>query len=374
MRRDWSRRVAATALTFGLSALGGTAWAAADLMPVTGSLANSGQVGVINLGDSASGPTQLSVNCQKLGGGACPESPGMAGYENPAYPNAATVQVPALAPGQSFNHELGFWDDLVWAPGSYQLVVLVDAGDATAESNEANNIAAVIKEQPLSSVGTPVPKGPGGFAQASPQAGGAQIEHHRLRATGDLAAALPDIIPTPLGFVMKGGPVAWGQSVVLDKPDAADAIRQGPQQNLCRFQPAAYRTYNKGQGNAGSFVTKVYRDSHLIETQTVPEGLPAKSFVDWHQFPILLHEGLNLVRVVFDAQKQVTESDEQNTYMIRVTVKIDCDGDGTAGGPSHGINGLTAPMEKPQARPEGQPGVLVKPKVEQAPQRLVPRQ
>ena len=50
-----------------------------------------------------------------------------------------------------------------------------------------------------------------------------------------------------------------------------------------------------------------------------------------------------MIKVVFDANKQVSESDEKNDFSIRVNVRIDCNGDGKAG-----IGGLKAPDKKPQ--------------------------
>ncbi len=166
-----------------------------------------------------------------------------------------------------------------------------------------------------------------------------------------LQGPLPDITPTTLGFVMKSGPVAWGQTVVLDNPAQADATQVGPQKNLCRFFPGAYRTFNKGLGDAGAFVTKTYRDGTLIHTHNVPGGLASKDFIDWHKFTVDLKEGMNTLRVVFDANKQVAESDESNTYHIRVNVKIDCNGDGRVGGVATAPGGFKQPTRDPGPDP-----------------------
>ena len=166
-----------------------------------------------------------------------------------------------------------------------------------------------------------------------------------------LQGPLPDIIPTTLGFVMKSGPVAWGQTAVLDNPAQADATKVGPQKNLCRFFPGAYRTFNKGLGNAGAFVTRTYRDGTLIHSHNVPGGLAAKAYIDWHKFTVDLKEGMNTLRVVFDANKQVAETDESNTYHIRVNVKIDCDGDGKVGGVATVPGGFKQPARDPGPDP-----------------------
>ena len=170
------------------------------------------------------------------------------------------------------------------------------------------------------------------------QSAGAQVQPRPQGPAGTvLAADLPDLIPTTLGFVMKSGPVAWGATEVLDNPAQADATQVGAQNNLCRFFPAAYRTFNKGDGNAGAFVTKTYREGTLVHTHNVPGGLASKQMIDWHKFTLDLKEGMNVIRVVFDANKQVAETDESNTYSIRVNVKLDCDGDGKIAGVVGGL-------------------------------------
>ncbi len=338
MQRNFVRLLGATAITTSLSALPTPAPADSDLVPATGSLAAGGQIGAVNQGDEASGPAVLTIVCSKNGGGSCAEAAGMAAYENPAYPNAVTVNIPGLPPGGSFDHDLAFWDDLDWDPGTYTLSVLVDAGNDVDEGNELNNHAAVMKTQLMSSVGTPVPNGPGNLTQAPAQDDGADVVQ-----AGVVVAGLPDIIPTTLGFVLKSGPLKWGSSKTISNPAMADATMQGPQHDLCSFSPAAYRTFNKGSFAAGPFVTKVYRDNTLVHTHNVPAGLAAKDSIDWHQFGIQLHEGQNMIKVLFDANKQVSESDEKNGFWIRVNVQIDCNGDGKAG-----IGGFKAPDKQPQ--------------------------
>jgi hypothetical protein len=339
MRPKLAHYFTATALTTGLIALSGTALADADLVPSVMMLAAGGHVGAVNNGDAASGPAVITIVCSKAGGGGCAESPGLAAYANPAYPNAVTINLPSLVPNESFDHALAFWGELDWDPGSYTLSVVVDAGNDVDEDNELNNSTTVMKTVLASSVGTPVPKGPDTLTQKpAPNGSGDGIAH-----AGVVVAGLPDIMPTTLGFIMKSGPVKWGGSETISNPTQADAIRQGPQHNLCNFSPAAYRTFNKGPVAAGPFVTKVYRDNALVHTHNVPGGLASKDYIDWHQFPIQLHEGQNVIKVVFDANKQVSEGDEKNAYSIRVQVKIDCDGDGKVG-----IGGLKAPQKQPQ--------------------------
>ncbi|MGF1592059.1 MAG: CARDB domain-containing protein [Kiloniellaceae bacterium] len=198
----------------------------------------------------------------------------------------------------------------------------------------ATALGAALAAAPAAAQVQPLPQGPAGNV---------------------LTSGLPDIIPTTIGFVMKSGPVQWGNSVDL-LPHQADATQVGPGKNLCRFHPARYRTFNKGDGNAGAFVNKTYVNGLLAHTHNVPGGLPAKQGIDWHLFTLDLKEGMNVVRVVFDADKQVAESDENNTFQIRVNVKIDCDGDGKIGGvplPSGGVKqapGASDPDPAPTRR------------------------
>ncbi len=83
----------------------------------------------------------LTIVCQKTSGGmgGCAEDPGMAAYEDASYPNAAVIQVPALQPGETFDHVLEFWGGLVWGAGTYELTLTADAGDAIPEDDEENN-------------------------------------------------------------------------------------------------------------------------------------------------------------------------------------------------------------------------------------------
>lgn len=119
-----------------------------DLVPV---LTNpmSGTVAVKNIGAGNAGPSKLVLTCKKVsvtaaaGGGKCADlsDKDKAPYNDPAFPDAVTVKVPALAAGTSFSHTFPFWGGLVWKPGSYQITGKADAANAVAESNEANNTA-----------------------------------------------------------------------------------------------------------------------------------------------------------------------------------------------------------------------------------------
>ncbi len=118
----------------------GQAEAQPDLVPI---LSNpmSASVGVRNQGDTAAGPSHLTINCTKFGklDGGCPDIPGLAAYADPAFPNKVVIEVPALEPNEIFNHDLAFWDDIDWPVGTYVFEAEADAGGVIAESNEANN-------------------------------------------------------------------------------------------------------------------------------------------------------------------------------------------------------------------------------------------
>lgn len=165
-----ARLMAASGFIF--AATSGAAFAAADLVPDAGNLVAAGEAAVMNLGDQASEPSQLIITCQKTSGaGGCAEDPGMAAYEDPAYPDAAVINVPALEPGETYAHTLPFWGSLIWSAGTYELTLTADAGDVIPEDDETNNAATAEKQQLASTGKSPVPMGPGALTIA-PQSGG----------------------------------------------------------------------------------------------------------------------------------------------------------------------------------------------------------
>jgi hypothetical protein len=103
----------------------------------------NGKVVVRNVGSAASGPSDVTLECIAVAEAkSCAESPRMAPYENPAYPNKAWMAVPGLAPGAQWVHVLAFWNALVWPSGTFKFVGVADAGSAVAETNEGNNTAS----------------------------------------------------------------------------------------------------------------------------------------------------------------------------------------------------------------------------------------
>lgn len=156
-----------------LAGTSAAALAGADLVPDASHLATTGQASVTNMGDAPTEPSVLTVTCQKTSGGmgGCAEDPGMAAYEDGSYPNAAVIQVPALQPGETFDHVLAFWGGLVWGKGTYELTLTADAGDAVAEDDEDNNQSTAEKQQLAGVNKTPTPKGPGTIV-IKPKSGG----------------------------------------------------------------------------------------------------------------------------------------------------------------------------------------------------------
>ena len=328
-----------TAVAAGIASAGAAAGGAQpDLVPVTATL-TSGTVAVLNQSAGASSATLLTLSCQRLGGGGCPEAPGMAAYENPMFPNQATVQVPALEAGASYAHPLAFWNELVWEPGDYVFTLTVDAAAAVGESMEGNNVAAV----PYTVDPRPASTGPvrTGDLAAAPSA-------RPSPKAGTLVAGLPDLMATTLGFVIGGAPHPWGSMITIDKPYLAAQTRSGPRANMCRFAASGYRAFNKGAFAAGPSTATVLRAGVPVASHNVVLGPQAW---EWKVFDLLLAEGANPVRVHLDDFDQVPEGDETNNeYQVTVLVKIDCDGDGQVAGlplsavPVSPVRALRAPL------------------------------
>lgn len=137
-----SPKILAAGLGAALALLSSAVPAAAqpDLVPLLNTPMNA-SVGMQNIGTSDAGPSHLTINCNEFGqaDGGCPDAPGMGAYVDPAFPNRLVIDVPALAPNESFSHDLGFWNAIPWTPGTYVFDAQADAGQDIAESNEANN-------------------------------------------------------------------------------------------------------------------------------------------------------------------------------------------------------------------------------------------
>lgn len=153
--------LAAASLSAAVSLIAGAGQALAqpDLVPQLNFPMNA-TVGIQNSGTSAAGPSQLTINCTKFGqaDGGCPDTPGMAAYVDPAFPNRVVIDVPALEANESFSHDLSFWNAIPWTPGTYVFDAEVDAGSDIAESDETNNTAqSSYTELPAVGVAPPAP-------------------------------------------------------------------------------------------------------------------------------------------------------------------------------------------------------------------------
>jgi hypothetical protein len=133
------------------STVGGIVARTIDLQPIPSRIEH-GVVSIRNTGTTASAPSIATVVCHLPGqrGGCGPDLPDrvMAAYEDPAYPNAVVVQIPAIQPGHVYSHNLTFWNLIDWATGAYQFDFVADAGSTSNESNEANNTGSHVWNVP----------------------------------------------------------------------------------------------------------------------------------------------------------------------------------------------------------------------------------
>lgn len=156
---------------------------------------------------------------------------------------------------------------------------------------------------------------------ASPIAGGNKT----------LVASLPDLMGTTLGFAINGY-TGWGQTTVIEQSSSQiKATKAGASQDLCMIGTGLYRTFNKGDVAAGSFIDIVYRNGTPIYTRPVA-SLGAKQTVEFKNQDLPFQEGMNVLQVHMDAGHSVSESDENNIYQVKVVVKADCNGDGIIAG------------------------------------------
>ncbi len=132
---------AAAATTLASAAL------AADVNLRPGFNVKTGTLYVKNDGTDGAGRTLATVGCKGLGGASCPDpaAADIAPYENPAFPNVATVKFKPIGGMKTAKHTFPFYAGLAWAPGKYVLTVCVDAGNHQAETNEGDNCRRFIK-------------------------------------------------------------------------------------------------------------------------------------------------------------------------------------------------------------------------------------
>jgi hypothetical protein len=148
---------------------------------------------------------------------------------------------------------------------------------------------------------------------------------------GTVVAGLPDLMGTTLGFAISGY-TAWGQTAVVEASSSQiKKTKAGANQDLCLIGTGLYRTFNKGDVAAGSFIDIVYRNGTPIYTRQVA-SLGAKQTVEFQNQDLPFQEGLNVLQVHMDAGHNVAESNESNIFEVKVMVKADCNGDGKIAG------------------------------------------
>jgi hypothetical protein len=124
-----------------------------DLVAILRSPMN-GEIRVKNIGSGPAGPSKLTLDCVRIEAltqmYSCPNLPVSVAqtYYDSAFPNNATITVPALAPSATFTHRLSFWDVSNWPKGKYRFTVTVDAAHALIESDTKNNTTSSVLTVP----------------------------------------------------------------------------------------------------------------------------------------------------------------------------------------------------------------------------------
>ena len=103
-----------------------------------------------NVGTDTAKPSKLTLDCVRVESVSkmysCPNLPAskMQTYFDAAFPNNATVQVPALAPGETFTHKLTFWSELNFPKGTYKFTAVVDAAYAVQAKSHASAASSML--------------------------------------------------------------------------------------------------------------------------------------------------------------------------------------------------------------------------------------
>ena len=107
--------------------------------------AKTGTITTQNVGAADAGRSLATISCAGMGGNQCPDVPAadIAPYQNPAFPNAATVKVKPVSAGNKSSHTFPFYKDMNFLPGTYIFTVCVDAGDNVVETTNADNCSRV---------------------------------------------------------------------------------------------------------------------------------------------------------------------------------------------------------------------------------------
>jgi hypothetical protein len=159
---------------------------------------------------------------------------------------------------------------------------------------------------------------------------------------GTVVAGLPDIMGTTLGFSINGY-TAWGGGTTIHNSPQVKATKSGPNQDLCVIGTGMYRTFNKGDFAVGSFVDTVFVNGALVHTRHITSLAGGKA-VEFENRDLLFREGVNTIQVKMDANNNIAESDENNTFQVTVNVQVDCNGDGYIAGSPQIKNAAPAPQ------------------------------
>ena len=121
-----------------------------DLLPIL-HMPMSSEIQVKNIGNGPARPSKLALDCVTIIATPllrnCPDLPFFVGsvYFDQTVPINATIEVPALAPGETFTRKIPFWDLSNWPRGKYEFTATVDAAaHELSEGNCKNNVATSV--------------------------------------------------------------------------------------------------------------------------------------------------------------------------------------------------------------------------------------
>jgi hypothetical protein len=101
---------------------------------------------IFNAGDAPAAPTNALLTCRATAGGAgsgnqASDGPHGCSSLFTTDPVGRRFPIPELAPHQSHRVTLAHWDEIAWAPGTYEFAAVADIGNLVVEKMEGNNVA-----------------------------------------------------------------------------------------------------------------------------------------------------------------------------------------------------------------------------------------
>ena len=167
-----------------------------------------------------------------------------------------------------------------------------------------------------------------------------------------IATGLANVVATDDGFSLDGiGFTPWGQTAVIDHLRQVEYTQIGGEQDFCRLGKFGFRTYNASDHAAGVFHSFLYRGSKVVFSAQSELGAYEDEL---EGFTLDLKEGTHVFRLKVDAADVVNESDEDNTYSVKIKVLVDCDGDGQIAGKPSGAKIFGSKAQK-QVQPTAEP-------------------